>query len=217
MNLGIRVSGFSVVMLKTALSEISEETHKHRRMTLERMMLDSFVLTDGFELPCFRLWAEWMCTSVQLCVCWGRGAPNNILACMRLQHRCVLDPWYTPDLHTAKAQCCCPLGLFDEKMRKKQGMKWTTEGLSINLPPEHWTRTISPGPGSPAWRPLNPSLCLRPFMFHHAHRHRTASLSRIFPSTLCFHLLLPALCPATSQIYISRCCKHPPVTHGDRF
>lgn len=58
MNLGVRVSGFSAVMLKPARSEISEETHTHRRMTLERMMLDSFVLTGGFELPCFRLWAE---------------------------------------------------------------------------------------------------------------------------------------------------------------
>lgn len=54
------------------------------------MMLDSFVLTGGFELPCFRLWAEWMCTSVRLCVrvcVWG-GA-HTVRACMHLQHRCA--------------------------------------------------------------------------------------------------------------------------------
>lgn len=43
MDFGVRESGFR------------EETHTHRRMTLERMMLDSFVLTGGFQLPCFRL------------------------------------------------------------------------------------------------------------------------------------------------------------------
>lgn len=87
MNLGVRVSGFSAVMLKPPLSEISEEMHTHRRMTLERMMLDSFVLTGGFELPCFRPWAALSHTSVRLYVCVG-GA-HIVWACMHLQHRCA--------------------------------------------------------------------------------------------------------------------------------
>lgn len=180
MNLGVRVSGFSAVMLKPARSEISEETHTHRRMTLERMMLDRFVLTGGFELPCFRLWAEWMCTSVRLCVRVCGGA-HTVRACMHLQHRCAGPLVYAWPSHSWSSTPM-PFGaVWWEDEKKKQGMKWTTEGLSISLPPERWTRTISPGPGSPAWRPLNPSLCLRPFMFHHAHRHRTP------PSLASFH------------------------------
>lgn len=69
-----------------------------------------------------------------------------------------------------------------------------------------WSRSIFPGPDCPAWRPLNPSLCLRPSMFYHAHRHRTAATHTpltSFHPPLRFHLLLPALCAATRQIHIS--------------
>lgn len=113
MNLGVRVSGFRAVMRLPSPSEISEETHMHRRMTLERMMLDSFVLTGGFELPCFRLRAERTHLHTALCVC-GLTYEQAWISSTDVQ-----DPWYMPDLHTAEAQCWCPLGLFDEKMRKK--------------------------------------------------------------------------------------------------
>lgn len=143
-------------------------------------MLDSFVLTGGFELPCFRLRADgsappYGCVCVSVC--------GHTYEQASISSTDVPDPWYMPDLHTAEAQRWCPLGLFDEKMRKKTRDEIDDRRPFHQSPSRallfNWTRTIFSGPDSPAWRPLNPSLCLRPSMFHHAHRHKTPSLSHL--------------------------------------
>lgn len=141
MNLGVRVSGFRVVMRLPSPSKISEETHMHRRMTLERMMLDSFVLTGGFELPCFRLWAERTRTSIQLfvCVCVGSRMSKHESPAQMCRTLGICLTFTQLKLNTDALWGC-----LMRRWEKKQGMKWTTEGLSINLPSE---RCSSTGPG----------------------------------------------------------------------
>lgn len=171
MNLGIRLSGLSAVMLKPALSEISEIMHMHRRMTLERMMLDSFVLTDGFELPCFRLWAEWMCTSVRLCV----GGTYTVWACMHLQHRCAGPLVYAWPSHSWSSTPM-PFGAVWWEDEKKTRDEMDDRRPFHQSPSRALDSDYLSWPRQPSWRPLNPFLCLRPFMFHRTHRHRTPSL-----------------------------------------
>lgn len=216
MNLGVRVSGFRAVMRLPSPSEISEETHMHRRMTLERMMLDSFVLTGGFKLPCFRLRAERTRTSIQLCVCVGsRMSKHESPAQMcRTLGICLT---FTQLKLNADALWGCLMRRWEKKTRDEMDDRTPFHQSPFRALLFNWTRTIFSGPDSNAWWPLNPSPLPQTIHGSSCPQAQNCLSLASFHRPFHFHLLLPALRPATGQIYISWCRKDPPATHRDKF
>lgn len=112
------------------------------------MMLDSFVLTGGFELPRFRLRAERMRTSIWLCVCVCVWA--HVWASTHLQHRCAGPLVYAWPSHSWSSTMM-PFGAVwweDEKKnkgwnrRQKAFPSISLQSTALQLDPDYlfWPR-----------------------------------------------------------------------------